>query len=133
MRYHCCRVIFWGCINASPSYYAHWAVKGFIPMKVNGIEGLSHEEMQSLVQQGAKFVMYEYAISILIMTFKRSSDVYFVKADENAIVKGLGFTAISLLFGWWGFPWGPIYTIGSVVNNLRGGKDVTQYYLEQAA
>ena len=77
-------------------------------MKVNGIEGLSLEEMQSLVQQGAKFVMYEYAISILIMTFKRSSDVYFVKADENAIVKGLGFTAISLLFGWWGFPWGPI-------------------------
>ncbi len=102
-------------------------------MKVNGIEGLSLEEMQSLVQQGAKFVMYEYAISILIMTFKRSSDVYFVKADENAIVKGLGFTAISLLFGWWGFPWGPIYTIGSVVNNLRGGKDVTQCYLERAA
>ena len=89
-------------------------------MKVNGIEGLSLEEMQSLVQQGAKFVMYEYAISILIMTFKRSSDVYFVKADENAIVKGLGFTAISLLFGWWGFPWGIIATPIQVTRNLGG-------------
>ena len=32
----------------------------------------------------------------------------------------------SLWIGWWGIPWGPIYTIGAVVTNLGGGKDVTQ-------
>jgi len=23
--------------------------------------------------------------------------------------------------GWWGIPWGPIYTIASLVRNARGG------------
>lgn len=97
--------------------------------KVIGIEGISEEDMQHLLQTGAKFVVFEYTISILIMTFKRSSDVYFLRPGEHGAVKGLGFTLISLFFGWWGFPWGPIYTIGSLFNNLKGGKDVTQHFL----
>ncbi|WP_256364380.1 hypothetical protein [Nostoc piscinale] len=32
---------------------------------------------------------------------------------------------MSLFLGWWGIPWGIIYTIQSVVTNLQGGKDVT--------
>ena len=36
------------------------------------------------------------------------------------------FTAISLLVGWWGIPWGPIYTVQTMVMNLKGGKDVTR-------
>ena len=39
------------------------------------------------------------------------------------------YTLISLLAGWWGIPWGPIYTITSLVTNLRGGKDVTQHVI----
>ena len=35
------------------------------------------------------------------------------------------YTLISLLLGWWGIPWGPVYTIGSIFNNPTGGKDVT--------
>ena len=26
---------------------------------------------------------------------------------------------------WWGIPWGPIYTVGCLSTNLKGGKDVT--------
>ena len=32
------------------------------------------------------------------------------------------YTFLSGLFGWWGFPWGPIYTIGALFNNARGGE-----------
>jgi hypothetical protein len=32
---------------------------------------------------------------------------------------------LSLIVGWWGIPWDPIYTIGSVYKNLTGGIDVT--------
>ena len=60
------------------------------------------------------------------MTFRRSSDIYFVKSNENSIIKGLRFTFLSLVLGWWGIPWGPIYTIGSLYRNLSGGKDVSQ-------
>jgi len=82
--------------------------------------------LQQEIASGAKFVVYQYCISILIMTFKRSSSIYFIRAEENRIVKGLGFTLLSLLLGWWGIPWGPIYTIQALVVNLQGGKDVTQ-------
>ena len=36
----------------------------------------------------------------------------------------------ALLFGWWGIPWGPIWTIGSLVTNLRGGRDITREVLQ---
>ena len=29
------------------------------------------------------------------------------------------------VLGWWGIPWGPIWTISTIVTNLRGGRDVT--------
>jgi len=36
---------------------------------------------------------------------------------------------ISLLVGWWGFPWGLIYTPMTLIQNLGGGKDVTREVL----
>jgi len=98
--------------------------------KIVGLEDIkSGGELQQELQQGGKFVMYQYCISILILTFKRSSNVYFIRFEENAIVKGLPFTLLSLLLGWWGIPWGPIYTIQAVWNNFKGGKDVTKEIL----
>jgi len=94
-------------------------------VKVIGIEGLQPEQVAEELQRGAKFVIYQYCISIIVMTFKRGSDIYYIRPGENRIVKGLGFTLLSLVAGWWGFPWGPIYTITSLVTNLGGGKDVT--------
>lgn len=95
-------------------------------MKIVGIEGLNGEKIETELRRGAKFVVYQSCISILIMTFRRPSDIYFVRVGESAISKGLGFSFISLLLGWWGIPWGPIYTIGSLITNFGGGKDVTQ-------
>ncbi len=95
-------------------------------MQIKNIEGLSTDQINRELAQGAKFVVYQYTISVVLMTFKRSSDIYFVRAGENGTIKGLPYTFIALFLGWWGIPWGPIYTIGSLYNNLRGGKDVTQ-------
>jgi hypothetical protein len=98
--------------------------------KIVGLEDIkSGGELRAELQQGGKFVMYQYCISLLIITFKRSSNVYFISHDQNAVVKGLPFTLLSLLLGWWGIPWGPIYTIQSLWVNLQGGKDVTQEVL----
>jgi hypothetical protein len=27
--------------------------------------------------------------------------------------------------GWWGIPWGPIFSIQSLITNFKGGKDLT--------
>ena len=98
-------------------------------MKIVGIEGLDPQELELELQRGAKFVIYYYSISIIILSFKRPSNIYFIRAGESSIPKGLGFTLISLLAGWWGIPWGPIHTIGSFITNFSGGKDVTREIL----
>ena len=95
-------------------------------MKIVGIEGMSGQQLQTELQRGAKFVLYQYCISIFILTFKRPSDIYFIRAGESAVGKGLVFSLTSFLLSWWGIPWGPIHTIGSFVTNFGGGKDVTR-------
>lgn len=94
-------------------------------MKIIGVEGLDEQQLASELQQGARFVIYEYCISLLVVTFKRPSNIYFVRSGESAITKGLGFSLVSLVLGWWGIPWGPIYTVGSFMTNFGGGRDVT--------
>ena len=98
--------------------------------KIVGLEDIkSSGQLQQEIQQGGKFVMYQYCISLLVITFKRSSNIYFISHEQNALIKGLSFTLLSLLLGWWGIPWGPIYTIQSIWINFKGGKDVTQQVL----
>jgi len=99
-------------------------------MKINGIEGLSTVEINQELQRGGKFVFYQYCISLIVVTFRRSSDVYFIKSDESDVKKGLGWSLLTFLLGWWGFPWGPIYSVGSLATNFKGGKNVTNEILE---
>jgi hypothetical protein len=102
--------------------------------KIVGLEEIqSGSHLQMELNQGGKFVMYQYCISLLVITFRRSSNIYFVRSDQNAVVKGLPFTLLSLVLGWWGIPWGPIYTIASIWNNFKGGKDMTQEVLASMA
>jgi hypothetical protein len=98
-------------------------------MKIVGLAGMDGHQLADELQRGAKFVVYQYCVSALVVTFKRPSDIYFLRAGESAVGKGLPFTALSLVLGWWGIPWGPIHTIGSVVTNFQGGKIVTQEVL----
>lgn len=94
-------------------------------MEINGLENLSPQQLSQEVQRGAKFVVFEYCISLLIVTLRRSTGIYFIRAGESSAAVSAKFTALSLILGWWGFPWGPIYTIAVLYTNLKGGRDVT--------
>jgi hypothetical protein len=94
-------------------------------MKINGIEGLTDEQIQAEIDRGARFVLFQYCVSIIVMTFKRPSEIYFVRPGESAFGTGLRFSLISAVAGWWGIPWGPVYTIQSLWVNAKGGRDVT--------
>lgn len=96
---------------------------------IKNIEGVSVPELNRELKNGARFVVFQYTISILIMTFKRPTSIYFIRAGEGAGKYHWPFTLLSLVLGWWGFPWGLIYTPMAVFNNLNGGKDVTQEVL----
>lgn len=102
-------------------------------MDIKGVDGLSVGEVHDLVRQGGRFVVYSYCISILVMTFKRSTAIHFVRPGDSAVAGGLPYTFLSLFLGWWGIPWGFIYTPMALVQNLGGGKDVTAEVMQTLA
>lgn len=102
-------------------------------MRIKNIKGLSADDLENEVNNGGRFIYFSYTLSLIVVTFKRTSDVYLVHANENAVSKGLPFTILSFLFGWWGFPFGPKYTFESLRTNFKGGKDVTDEVMSTIA
>ena len=100
-------------------------------MKVLGIEGMTPEQLRFEIQRGARLVCYQYCISVVVMTFRRSSDIYFIPAGESAVSRGMQWSLLTFLLGWWGIPWGPIFSIQSLITNFKGGKDVTAQFSAQ--
>ena len=98
-------------------------------MAVRPIKGMPANELQAELQRGARLVYFTYVFSVLVMSFRRGSAVYVVPPGESAVGTGLKYTGLSLLVGWWGIPWGIIWTIMAVVKNFQGGTDVTDQVL----
>jgi hypothetical protein len=98
--------------------------------RIVGIEGLTQAQFNEEVAKGGRFVVYQYCISIVVLSFRRGSSIHFIRAGESSVKRGLGFVALTAALGWWGIPWGPIFSIQSLATNLSGGKDVTGAVLD---
>lgn len=99
-------------------------------MKIHGLQGLDDpHSIRSEIERGGRFVLYTYCISVIFMTFKRNSELHFIRPGQSAAFRGLPFSLISFFLGWWGFPWGFIYTIEALIKNFGGGTDVTALVL----
>ena len=92
---------------------------------------LSPQELTFEIQRGGRIVVYQYCISLLVITFRRNSPAQFIRAGENATVKGLPYTLLTFVLGWWGFPWGFIYTPQVLYKNLNGGTYITAAVLQR--
>jgi hypothetical protein len=75
-------------------------------------------------------VRYSYCFSIIILSFKRQTKPQFIQAGRSTKIAGLGWSALVLLVGWWGIPWGPIFTVQCLVRNMRGGHDITDDFVD---
>jgi hypothetical protein len=95
-------------------------------VEIVGMDGLAPAQVELELKSGAKFVIYQYCFSVVLMSFKRSSSIHYLRPGQDAFIKGLPYSLGSVLVGWWGFPWGPIWTISTIFTNCRGGRDVTQ-------
>lgn len=93
--------------------------------QIKNIEGLSVSQIRQMVDNGGRFVIFPYTVSLVVMTFKRGSSIYFIKPNERSIKHSYKHVLVNSTLGWWGIPWGPIYTIGSMYHHIMGGKDVT--------
>jgi hypothetical protein len=94
-------------------------------MRIHGIDGVSSERLEEELAAGGRFVFYEFCISLLIVSLRRPSAVIYLRPGNKGLVQGLPYTLLSLLLGWWGLPWGLIYTPLAIVTNFAGGCDIT--------
>ena len=104
------------------------AAYGDVDLAQSGIpelHGVTVRQLEAELRQGARFVVFQFCISILVFSFLRSSRIYYLRPEERGLRRGLAYSAVSLLCGWWGFPWGLIWTPMTLYRNLAGGKDVT--------
>ncbi len=95
-------------------------------MRIIGAEMMSRDQIAFEVKRGGRFVQYHYAVSAILFTFRNLSDIYFIPPDGSSVKNGLKYSALSLLVGWWGIPFGPIMTPSAILINFRGGVDVTE-------
>jgi len=102
-------------------------------MKIKNIEGLSALQLQQLAEEGARFVYFEYCVSLLFITLKKTSGVYLLRAGENPALRGAPYTCCTLLLGWWGIPFGPKHSLAAIRKNLKGGNDVTDEVMATVA
>ena len=92
---------------------------------INGIEGMTADQLVFELQNGSRFVQYQYCISAAVITLKQFTNSYFMRPGRGESIRALQWSLLTLVAGWWGIPWGPIYTVQSIWVNLRGGNDVT--------
>lgn len=66
-----------------------------------------------------RYIVFHYVISVVFATFRPTIEGIFCPscAPKRAVVA----SAITWLLGWWGFPFGLIYSIGALTKNLSNG------------
>jgi hypothetical protein len=95
-------------------------------MHVIGLSGWTDTALAAELAHGGRFVFFEYCISLIVITFRRPSPIYFLRAGSHGLGPLLRYSLASLLLGWWGVPWGLVYTPLTLITNLSGGRDVTE-------
>lgn len=100
-------------------------------VKINGIGRMTIGEMREAVKNGARFVVFEYVLSFIVISRRRVSTTFFVRSGESMFAKSLPYNLMTILFGWWSFPFGPGLTIGAIRDNLKGGADVSAKVIDQ--
>ena len=91
-------------------------------MKIHGIEGLSASQLNFGLQRGGRFVIFQYTISVILITFYRPSDIYFIRHGEGSVGKSIGFTVLTLAAGWWGIQDDAVGREGAVDGGIRGDR-----------
>ena len=100
-------------------------------MNIRGIDHLTPAELEKELAAGARFVFFEVCISLLFLTFRRPSAVYLLQPGDRGLLRGLPYSLLTLLLGWWGVPWGLVYTPLALVTNFSGGCDITAQVVER--
>lgn len=74
----------------------------------------------SPVMQESFVTQYQFCASFVIVTFRLRTG-YILDQSFFKPIANITATFLTLVLGWWGIPWGPIYSIQALFRNLTGG------------
>jgi len=63
---------------------------------------------------------YGWVLSIGILSFRFDSNFYI--SSTNNFWRGFCYVLPTIILGWWGIPFGPIWTVQALLKNFRGGE-----------
>jgi hypothetical protein len=98
-------------------------------MKTNNTEGLTMFEINVLIQQGGKFIIFPFIISKMVKKIKESN-IYFIRPNEGTFKYALKHFFLNLSLSLRFFPFAPIYIAKSLFYLIKGGKDYTDTILK---
>jgi len=70
------------------------------------------------VSARTEVVTFDLAFSVVVASFKIPSQMFIV-GQHRIWPWRIAYTLLSLVFGWWGVPYGPVYTVQAVHGNLK--------------
>lgn len=70
------------------------------------------------------FILYRI-VSIFVMSYK--TPIQGIFCNKCASKEGFKQSGLTWLFGWWGFPWGPIWSIQALFKNMIGGEELNAH------
>lgn len=76
------------------------------------------------INRSTQLVRYSFVASFIFFTARQYSR-YYVKGHDDSNFLRIIYMIATAIAGWWGIPWGPIYTTVSLIENSVGGRKVT--------
>ena len=122
--------------NVRARFVDHWIMDITIPkgdrdddLDLHPFSRLTEAEFKDMIAMGEHFVVYCYTLSAFIYTTTRPTKVHATRKFQGAFLRGLPYTMLTVLFGWW-HPLGIVNSLNSIIANTRGGADVSPQIIE---
>lgn len=77
------------------------------------------------IDETLRATAFQYVISIVIFSFKRGGGAGILCGNCRR-TRAIAYTALSLLLGIWGVPWGILWALEAIIVNLQGGRQPSE-------
>lgn len=71
-----------------------------------------------------RIAAFQYVYSALLFTSRKVAVGVWCSGCRRT--EGWKWSLLTFFLGWWGIPWGPIYSIGALAQNIGGGEQPTE-------
>ena len=95
------------------------AFVAFLVANIDAVRAGTARYQDQPISYATRVRVYHTVLSFLVVTLKLPTGLVLHRSGRDLALRA-GCSLVSLVFGWWGIPWGPIWTVQALAGNLRG-------------